>query len=65
MNFQQLITEILERGYTLRQIADKCGLSSAGHVHDLKTGRQKKVSFESGALLCNLHRSAMRRKVRK
>jgi len=65
MNFPNIIAEILERGYTFREIADKCGLSSAGHVHDLKTGRQKKVSFESGTLLCNLHRSAMRRKVRK
>jgi hypothetical protein len=65
MNFQTIITEILERGYTLKAIADRCGLASAGHVHDLKTGRQKNVSFTAGTLLCNLHQSAMRRKVRK
>jgi len=65
MNFPKLIAEILERGYTFREIAEKCGLSSAGHAHDLQSGRQKKVNFESGTLLCNMHRVAMRRKVRK
>ena len=65
MNFPKLIAEIMGRGYTLNQIADATGMASRGHVHDLHSGRQKSVSFEVGTLLCNLHRSAMRRKVRK
>ncbi len=65
MNFKTLIADILSRGYTLQQIAEATGMASRGHVHDLANGKQKTVSFEVGARICTLHKSAMRRKVRK
>ena len=49
---------------TLKQIAEEVGLSSAGHAHDLKNGKQKSVAYEVGLKLVALHKKAMRRKSR-
>jgi len=65
MNFPNIINEILAKGYTLSQIAQAAGMASSGHVHDLKSGRQEKVTWEVGEALRKLHQSAMRRKARK
>jgi len=65
MNFPNIINEILAKGYTLTQIAKAAGMASPGHVHDLKSGRQEKVTWEVGEALRKLHQSAMRRKARK
>jgi len=54
-DFKQLICDLQQRRVTLAQIADYCGFCSKGHVHDLKQGRQKTVSFEVGAKLVQLH----------
>ena len=56
-NFPNLIAELRTvYGMTLEQIANACGFSSKGHVHDLKTGRQQSVSYELGTKLIDLHR---------
>jgi AraC-like DNA-binding protein len=61
MDFKKLINELVARK-TLQEIADECGFSSRGHVHDLKTGRQLKVSYEIGVKLVAMHKKIMRRK---
>jgi len=61
MNWKTLLSELSER-MTLQEIADGCGLASKGHVHDLKTGRQKTVAFEAGQSIVALHKKMMRRK---
>jgi predicted DNA-binding protein YlxM (UPF0122 family) len=61
MDFKKLINE-LGAHRTLQEIADECGFSSKGHVHDLKTGRQLKVSYEIGVKLVAMHKKIMRRK---
>lgn len=61
MNWKNIITDLCKK-VTLQEIADSCGFSSRGHVHDLKTGMQKNVSYEVGARLIAYHKRVMRRK---
>lgn len=63
MNWSKIISELAE-SMTLQQIADTCGLASKGHVHDIKTGKQKQVYYEAGCRLLAMHKKVMRRKAR-
>jgi len=47
---------------TLKQIAEEVGLASGGHAHDIKSGKQKSVSYDVGLKLVALHKKEMRRK---
>ena len=62
MNWPHIITQILSRGYQLREVAALCHFSSPGHLHDLKSGKQLSVEYERGAALLDLHRKVMRRR---
>lgn len=61
MNWTQLIKDMQAQGLTLEQIGDAAGMSK-GHVHDLKTGRNKAVLWETGEKLICHHKRVMRRK---
>lgn len=54
------IIKDLERSLTQAQIATITGLASQSHVGNLKSGRQKKCSYEIGCKLVELHRKTMR-----
>jgi hypothetical protein len=62
MNWMQVVLELRERGCTLGYIAETCGLSSKGHVHDIASGKQRRVLWEAGDALLKLHKRVMRRK---
>lgn len=55
MDFARLLKEINET-MSMRAIADYCGLASAGHVHDIISGRQINVWYEPGAKIIELHK---------
>jgi AraC-like DNA-binding protein len=61
MNWQNLLSDLCKR-VTLQEIADECGFSSRGHVHDLKNNNQRTVSYEVGTKLVEYHKRVMRRK---
>ena len=61
MNWKNIIADLCKK-VTLQEIADTCGFSSRGHVHDLKTGKHEKVSYEVGMKLVAYHKRVMRRK---
>jgi hypothetical protein len=61
MNWQQLVIDLLARGYTLTTLGTTLGMSK-GHVHDLKKGRYADVLWERGEKLRKLHTKVMRRK---
>lgn len=63
MTLQEHMTFLVERGFTLREIAQALGCS-AGHVGDLKTGRRSGLSFEQTKKLDALMRRARRRKAK-
>lgn len=50
------ILEALAKSMTLRHIAELSGMASAGHVHDLKTGKQETVSYDIGVKLMLMHK---------
>lgn len=50
------ILEALAKSMTLRSIAELSGMASAGHVHDLKTGKQETVSYDIGVKLMQMHK---------
>jgi hypothetical protein len=50
------ILESLAKSMTLRHIAELSGMASAGHVHDLKTGKQETVSYDIGVKLMQMHK---------
>lgn len=62
MNWTQMILDLETHGYKLQQIADICGFGSKGHLHDLKAGRQKTVTYLPGAALVKLHKKTTRSK---
>lgn len=64
MDFKTVIAEMNTR-ITLKEIAELCGLASAGHAHDLLTGRRKKIRYETGVKIMEVHKRVMRRKERK
>lgn len=57
MNWQQVVSDIRARGFTLEQIKDRCGFASRGHVHDIVTGKQERVLWETGERLLKMHKS--------
>jgi hypothetical protein len=61
MDWNKIISEILARGYTLREVAERCGFASPGALHDLKSGKQFTVSYERGVSLITMHRRTRRR----
>lgn len=67
MNFQQLLSDLVQANMSHKEIADACGLASRGHVYDILTGRQKSVRYEVGVQIIDVHRRKMqlakRRKV--
>ena len=46
---------------TQQEIAKAAGMASSGHVCNIKSGHQKRVSYEIGCKLVDLHRKAMRK----
>ena len=67
MQWQTIIHYILHsgQGWTLDKIAQECGFSSKGALHDLKSGLQKTCSYERGCRLMALHDRIKRRQRRK
>jgi transcriptional regulator with XRE-family HTH domain len=63
MTLQEHIAYLVDRGFTLREIAQALGCS-VGHVGDLKTGRRSGLTFEQTKTLAALMRRARRRKAR-
>ena len=55
----------LEQAMTHAEIAKAAGMSSSGHVSNLKSGLQKTVKYEIGCKLVDLHRIEMRRVARR
>lgn len=64
MNWSNIIKDILDRGFTLQQVASHIG-TSRGQVHDILRGRQKSVIWERGDVLLKLRKRALRRKMPK
>jgi hypothetical protein len=64
MNWQKLLTEMSEY-MTLRQIAEACGFASAGHVHDVRSGKHLSVAFPLGTRIIAEHARVMRKAKRK
>lgn len=56
------ILEVLAESMTLRSIAELSGMASAGHVHDLKTGKQETVSYDIGVRLMQMYKKAVSKK---
>lgn len=56
------ILEVLAESMTLRHIAELSGMASAGHVHDLKTGKQETVSYDIGVRLMQMFKKIESRK---
>ena len=54
-NWKPILTA-LAKTMTLRSIAELSGMASAGHVHDLKTGKQETVSYDIGVKLMLMHK---------
>ena len=50
MDWSEVIRK-LEQRMTHTEIAEAAGMASSGHVHNLKSGRQKTVSYELGERL--------------
>ena len=56
MNNWKQILDDLNKVMTLQQISEACGFAGKGHVHDLRAGRQKSVTYEVGVKLVALHK---------
>jgi hypothetical protein len=54
-NWKPILTA-LTKTMTLRSIAELSGMASAGHVHDLKTGKQETVSYDIGVKLMLMYK---------
>lgn len=63
MNWKPII-ETLEKSMRHSDIAEAAGMASSGHVHNLKSGLQKTVSYEIGCRLMEMHRKALRSQAR-
>lgn len=61
MNWMPIMSELLKK-LTLQEVADRCGMASKGHVHDLATGRQRSVSYDVGDKLMQEYKRIMRRR---
>ena len=62
-NWNQILRDLGEV-MTLQQIADACGFASKGHVHDLRSGKKKSVTYELGVRLMALHKKVMAKQQR-
>lgn len=62
IDWPKFITDLTDRGVTLREIAEECGFASPGALHDLKSGSSTTCSYERGCALMLMHRRVMRRK---
>ena len=62
MDFQKIVTEILETGMTQTELAKRCGHGTTqGHISAIYTGRRgDKVGYQLGDALVKIHRRAMR-----
>ena len=54
-NWKPILTA-LAKSMTLKHIAELSGMASAGHVHDLKTGKQETVSYDIGVRLILMYK---------
>lgn len=65
MDFQKLVTEILETGMTQTELAKRCGHGTTqGHISAIYTGRRgDSVGYVLGDALVKIHRRAMRNKL--
>ena len=64
MDFQKIVTEILETGMTQTELAKRCGHGTTqGHISAIYTGRRgDSVGYVLGDALVKIHRKAMRGK---
>lgn len=64
MDFQKLVTEILDTGMTQTELAKRCGHGTTqGHISAIYTGwRGDNVGYQLGDALVRIHRRAMRKK---
>jgi hypothetical protein len=65
MDFQKLVTDILETGMTQTELARRCGNGTTqGHISAIYTGRRRgdKIGYRLGDALVKIHRRAMRKK---
>jgi hypothetical protein len=64
MDFQKLVTEILDTGITQTELAKRCGHGTTqGHISAIYTGRRgDKVGYQLGDALVRIHRRAMKSK---
>jgi len=65
MDFQKLVTDILETGMTQTELARRCGNGTTqGHISAIYTGRRgDKIGYRLGDALVKIHRRVMRTKV--
>ena len=64
MNWQQMIVDLQEYGYTQQQLADEIGCS-IWHIRDLKSGRRCKIrelQYSVGVKILSLWKKAERKK---
>ena len=64
MDFQKIVTEILDTGMTQTELVKRCGHGTTqGHISAIYTGRRgDKVGYQLGDALVKIHRKAMRAK---
>jgi hypothetical protein len=62
IRWPEVIEQIVRAGVSLTKIADECGFSSAGALHDLKSGRSPTCTWERGAKLIDMHTKVTRRR---
>jgi hypothetical protein len=61
MNWQTIIEDLLQRGYTLTTIGREIGTTCAA-VRSMRIGLQKDTRWATGEKLINLHTKVMRRR---
>lgn len=59
MNWQAILTDLRERGWTQQLIADRIGASQAA-ISDLSSGKTKKPTYALGRALELLHDSNLK-----
>lgn len=64
MNWQQMVIDINNAGYTLPEIARQVGAKSHGTITAIKSGATQSPSYDIGVALVSLHKRAMRKAAR-
>ena len=56
--WKELVNDFRNRGWTLQQIGDSCGLHKVS-IHDLSTGLTKEPKYEAATKLLKEHKLLM------